>query len=86
MAYQIHRHGIKFHKYELPHICKYDFTQTDTLRPEIVNYFFYYLLKTHERRDSIRDALYSAESVLESFIRNDRINSFKTIYCMIDVC
>jgi lipoprotein NlpI len=60
IVYQIQRHGLRFTKYELPHICRYDFTQNDTLRPEMVNYFFYYLIKTHERRDYIRDALYSA--------------------------
>ncbi len=57
MVYQIYRHGLKFTRYELPLICKYDFNQTDTLRPEMVNNFFYYLLKTHEKRDAIREAL-----------------------------
>lgn len=45
MMYQVLRHNITFNKYQLPLICRYDFSQKDSLNPECVNYFFYYLLK-----------------------------------------
>lgn len=87
MTYQVLRHNIAFNKYQLPLICRYDFSQKDSLSPECVNYFFYYLLKNqHESKEAVRQALASVEPLLETFIRKHKIYSLKTFLCIIDVC
>ena len=65
MMYQVLRHNIKLQKSQMPLICRYDFSKKESINPENLSYFFYYLAKTqHESRQDVKGALQSIEPLL----------------------
>ena len=58
IMYQVYRHRLKLLRYPL--VCRYNFDQKETLEPEKVSLFFYYLKKnTHESKLDMKKALSS---------------------------
>lgn len=87
ILYQVSRHEIDIPADQLPFLCKYDFSQKETVNPETVSFFFTYLAK--DRRysaEDIREALTSLEPTMEHYLRTNRIFSMKTFYAILNIC
>lgn len=54
LMYQISRHQFQFNKRQLPALLKYDFTAKETIEPEVVSFFFSYLIHCKESKEDIR--------------------------------
>ena len=86
LMYQIKRHGLEIPKSNLPSLLDYDFTQKNTLAPEVVGFFFSYLNSCGEGQVKIKEVVGQIEPLLQAFLRRKKLRSLPTIYSILNVC
>lgn len=85
LYYQNQRHELNISKEELPSLLEYNFSQKDTVIPEVLGYFFTYLSHAQERVEDIKRVMEELTSHLEIYLRKKKMG-LNTLYSILHVC